>query len=159
MLPGEVLQFLSERSPRDALFTVDGGLSALHAQTNLSLHPQRRLLTTIRWITPGYALPAAIGAAMAGPDRSILCLTSGRSLLMNAQELAVCALRQLPIVLFVAGHPEDRSRPDFPRLAEAYGLQGASCSNLEELNVAWGQAEAARTTFLIECKAGWGAQS
>jgi acetolactate synthase-1/2/3 large subunit len=43
----------------------------------------------------GYDLPSAIGAAMAQPDRRVLCVVGDGSLLMNIQELASLRERNL----------------------------------------------------------------
>ena len=39
----------------------------------------------------GFGLPAAIGAALAEPERTVVCVTGDGSLLMNLQELATAA--------------------------------------------------------------------
>ena len=49
----------------------------------------------------GYGLPAAIGAALAGGGREVLCLTGDGSLQMNIQELQTLKNLQLPVKLFV----------------------------------------------------------
>jgi acetolactate synthase-1/2/3 large subunit len=92
----------------------------------------------------GYDLPAAIGASVAAPDRTVICLAGDGSLQMNVQEFATLAALKLPVKVFVlenGGYLSIRSTqrnffgrlvgegpesgllfPDFVRLAEAYGL-------------------------------------
>ena len=49
----------------------------------------------------GYGLPAAIGAAFAGGDRTVVCLEGDGSIQMNLQELQTVLNYRLPIKLFV----------------------------------------------------------
>ena len=92
----------------------------------------------------GFDLPSAIGAAVAAPDRTIICLAGDGSLQMNIQELATLAANKLPVKLFILennGYLSIRSTqknffgkligegpesgvvfPDFVQVAHAYGL-------------------------------------
>jgi acetolactate synthase-1/2/3 large subunit len=49
--------------------------------------------------TMGFGLPAAIGAALARPDRPNVCITGDGSFLMNIQELATLAELRLPVAI------------------------------------------------------------
>ena len=92
----------------------------------------------------GYDLPAAIGAAIAGGGRRVICLAGDGSIHLNIQELQTIAHYQLPITIFVLNNngylsirtsqkaffgevvgesPEsDVTFPDYIRLSTAYGL-------------------------------------
>ena len=91
--------------------------------------------------TMGFGLPAAIGAQVARPGDTVVCMTGDGSLQMTLQELAVVAAYRLPvkIVIFNNGalgmvrkwqelfYQERYSysalwNPDFCKLAEAYGI-------------------------------------
>ena len=54
--------------------------------------------------TMGYDLPSAVGAAMADPDRKILCIVGDGSFLMNVQELATIKERNLNIKIVVVNN-------------------------------------------------------
>jgi acetolactate synthase-1/2/3 large subunit len=72
------------------------------AARHLPYRPNRcQLLTSGGHGTMGYDLPSAIGAAMACPDRRILCVVGDGSLLMNIQELATLSERNLDAKLLV----------------------------------------------------------
>ncbi|MEW6220601.1 MAG: acetolactate synthase large subunit [Thermodesulfobacteriota bacterium] len=62
----------------------------------------RQLLTSGGLGTMGFGLPAAIGAALAEPQRTVLCFSGDGSLLMNIQELATAVEQavNLKVVLF-----------------------------------------------------------
>ena len=108
------------------------------------LKPGQRLFSNSGSASMGYDLPAAIGAAFAAPNQTVICLAGDGSLQMNIQELATVAHHRLPIKLFVlcnGGYLSIRSTqnaffkllvgegpesgvsfPDFLKVAEAYGL-------------------------------------
>lgn len=116
----------------------------------------QRLFSNSGSASMGYDLPAAIGAAIAAPDRRVICLAGDGSLQMNVQELATVAHHELSIKLFVLNNggylsirstqnnffhllvgegPESGvSFPDYAALAKAYGLASCilDCSNPEE---------------------------
>src|SRR3546814_12947613 len=49
--------------------------------------------------TMGYGLPAAIGAQIAHPDKTVVCVSGDASVLMNIQELATATQHQTPVKL------------------------------------------------------------
>src|SRR5690606_29191387 len=93
--------------------------------------------------TMGFGLPAAIGAALAEPERTIVCFSGDGSLLMNIQELATAAEEQVNVKivlmnnralglvnqqqgLFYGGRniaARFVANPEFVKLAEALGVR------------------------------------
>jgi acetolactate synthase-1/2/3 large subunit len=116
----------------------------------------QRLFSNSGSASMGYDLPAAIGAAVAAPDRRVICLGGDGSLQMNIQELATVAHHRLNLKLFVLNNggylsirstqnnffkllvgegPESGlSFPDYAALANAYGLASSTldCTNPED---------------------------
>jgi acetolactate synthase-1/2/3 large subunit len=94
-----------------------------------------------RWAS---ALPAAIGAQVARPDATVVCVTGEGSLLLNVQELATAAHERLPVKLVVLDNgglgmvrqQQDMfwggrrsavdlgATPDWTALAAAFGIAG-----------------------------------
>lgn len=69
---------------------------------HLPFHPERcRLLTSGGHGTMGYDLPSAIGAAMAQPERRVVCAVGDGSFLMNIQEMASLSERSLDVKILV----------------------------------------------------------
>ena len=69
---------------------------------HLPFHPKHcRLLTSGGHGTMGYDLPSAIGAAMAQPERRVLCAVGDGSFLMNIQEMASLSERNLDVKILV----------------------------------------------------------
>ena len=94
----------------------------------------------------GYALPAAIGACFANPDKNIICIDGDGSFQMNIQELSTIQHYNLPIKIFLLNNKgyqsikqtqtnffgkehltgcddKDLSFPDYKKLADVYRLK------------------------------------
>lgn len=112
--------------------------------------------------TMGYAVPAAMGAKVAEPDRVVWAIDGDGCFQMTNQELATCTLNKIPIKVAVinnsslgmvrqwqtlfydgrysntdlnTGHDTVRI-PDFVTLAEAYGALGIRVTKKEEVDAA-----------------------
>jgi acetolactate synthase-1/2/3 large subunit len=92
---------LSSVLPQDELIFADTGGNL--TWTCNSLKPKRGQRVHSAWNhTPmGYSLPAAIGAAMARPDKPITCITGDGGLMICVAELASVVQHNLPIKIFL----------------------------------------------------------
>ena len=100
----------------------------------------------------GYDLPSAIGAAMAQPDRLILCVVGDGSLLMNIQEMASLSERGLNVKILVMNNSRlgivsqfqlitwgsdpttgDFKSPNFMSIAKGFGISADRLENITEL--------------------------
>jgi acetolactate synthase-1/2/3 large subunit len=85
----------------DAIVTTDVGQHQMWtAQAYPFRHP-RQLLTSGGLGTMGFGLPAAIGAALACPDRPVICFSGDGSLLMNIQELVTAVEEDVNVKIVV----------------------------------------------------------
>ena len=131
--------------------------------------PNIKLITSGGFGTMGFGLPAAIGAAVASPDKPIVCLAGDGSIQMNIQELATIKDYNLPvkIVIFNNGYlgmvrqlQENNfsgnyyetkiSNPDFVTLAHSYGISAARAHNKAELHSVLKMAFADNEPFVAE---------
>ena len=129
----------------------------------------RKLLTSGGLGTMGFALPAAIGARFAKPDEEVWVIAGDGGFQMTACELST--LRQEGVKVNIAiinnGYlgmvrqwqeffyggryaATPMLSPDFVKLAEAHGLEGARVTTREEVAAAVAQARASKGTFLID---------
>ncbi len=100
--PAEIIRAIGSLAEPDAIITTDVGQHQMWVAQHYPFRTPRTLLTSGGLGTMGFGLPAAIGAALACPEREIICFTGDGSLLMNIQELATLADHgcNIKIVLF-----------------------------------------------------------
>ena len=121
--------------------------------------------------TMGYGLPAAVAAALRFRDRPVVCFTGDGDFLMNGQELATAASRELDLLVILVDngsygtirmHQErdypgrvsgtDLSNPDFAALAKAYGGWAERVEKTEDFAPAFGRALKKRGIRLLHLK-------
>ena len=142
--PQFVVQKLFELTGGDAIVTSDVGQHQMWAAQFYGFDKPRRWVNSGGLGTMGFGLPAAMGAQVAEPDATVVCITGDGSIQMNIQELSTCQQYKLPLkVACLNNHYlgmvrqwqeffyEDRyamsyvdALPDFVKLAEAYGHIG-----------------------------------
>jgi len=144
--PARLVKALAAAVPENAIVTVDVGQHQMWAAQSWPVRRTRSFLTSGGLGTMGFALPAAMGAALAHPDRTVLVLTGDGSLLINIQELATIAENHLDvkICVFNNGHlglvrqqqelfyggryvaSRFDARPDFAAIARGFGIPGCT---------------------------------
>jgi acetolactate synthase-1/2/3 large subunit len=142
--PQFMIQALHEATGGEAIVTSDVGQHQMWAAQYYDFPEPRRWINSGGLGTMGFGLPAAMGAAVACPDRLVCCIAGDGSVQMNAQELATCAQEQIPIKVFIMNngylgmvrqwqelfwdgkysHVDTGDFPDWVKLAEAYGATG-----------------------------------
>ena len=160
-------RYLSENTP----VATDVGQHQMWAAQYLNLKTSRRFLSSGGLGTMGFGMGAAIGAAMATKERTVL-VTGDGSFGMNLNELATAVANKVPLVilllnnnvlgmvrqwqtLFFDKHYSntmlDERQTDFVKLVEAFGAKGSRALTLEELEDALTEAFACDGPYLIDC--------
>ncbi|MEN9354918.1 MAG: hypothetical protein RL318_2243 [Fibrobacterota bacterium] len=136
-----LMRRVAEAAP-DSIATTDVGQHQMWAAQAWPVREGRTFLTSGGLGTMGFGLPAAIGASLASPGRTVICLSGDGSILMNLQELATLADLDLPVKICVfdnAGlgmvrqqqdlffgerHSACRfeTRPDLAAIAQGFGI-------------------------------------
>ncbi len=144
--PSRLVERLAALAPKDAIVTVDVGQHQMWAAQSWPVRRTRTFLTSGGLGTMGFAVPAAMGAALAHPGTPVLVLTGDGSLLINIQELATIAENDLDIKIcvFNNGHlglvrqqqelfygkryvaSRFEARPDFAAIARGFGMTGCT---------------------------------
>ncbi len=142
--PQYMVQALYEATGGDAIITSDVGQHQMWTAQYYHFSKPRRWINSGGLGTMGFGLPAAMGAAVGCPEKTVCCIAGDGSVQMNAQELATCAQEGIPIKVFIMdngylgmvrqwqelfwdrrySHVDMGAHPDFVKLAEAYGATG-----------------------------------
>ncbi|HDQ46097.1 MAG TPA: biosynthetic-type acetolactate synthase large subunit [bacterium] len=143
--PPFVIQKVAEVTDHRAVIVADVGQNQMFAAQWYGYEEARTHLSSGGLGTMGYGFPAAIGAKLGNPDKTVVCVVGDGGFQMNVQELATAMKYGVPvkIVLLNNGflgmvrqwqHLFFKKRysqtilsdanPDFVRLAESYGAIG-----------------------------------
>jgi acetolactate synthase-1/2/3 large subunit len=99
--PQQVVTMANELAPAGAIATVDSGAHMLVAVPLWTVAEPGELIISSGLATMGFALPAAVAAALSCPDRRVVCFTGDGGLGMVLAELETLARLSLPIVVIV----------------------------------------------------------
>ena len=165
-----VVQVAAARLARDARVTVDAGAHMFPATMLWPVSDPNQMLISNGLSTMGFALPAAIGAALADRDRRVVALTGDGGLLMCAAELLTAVREKLPIIVVVFSDAslslieiKQQRRQyapsgvsigcvNWPKLAESFGVAPYVAASEAELASAVEHAMANEGPSLIEAK-------
>ncbi|QNQ18316.1 acetolactate synthase large subunit [Kosakonia sp. SMBL-WEM22] len=85
----------------EAIITTDVGQHQMWTAQAYPLNRPRQWLTSGGLGTMGFGLPTAIGAALANPERKVICFSGDGSLMMNIQEMATAAENNLDVKIIL----------------------------------------------------------
>lgn len=98
--PAKIIEEINTRYP-DSIVVTDVGQHQMWTTQFLEMNGTRQLLTSGGLGTMGYGLPAAIGAKIGNPDRTVICVSGDGGFQMNIQELATATCQELPLIICV----------------------------------------------------------
>lgn len=144
--PRDLIRLVAKMAGRNAIVTTDVGQHQMWAAQAWPFMRTRQWLTSGGLGTMGFGLPAAIGAALANPDETVVCITGDGSLCMNIHELATAAELGLNIKIILLNNntlglvcqqqrlfykrglfaSEFRSQPDYEKISEGFGVPACS---------------------------------
>ena len=99
--PYGIIRHAASLLPEDSIVTSDVGQHQMWVAQAYPFTRPRQWLTSGGLGTMGFGMPAAIGAALAAPDRTVACFSGDGSLLMNLQELATAAEQQVAVKIIL----------------------------------------------------------
>lgn len=152
--PQYVIERLYDLTGGDAIVTTEVGQNQMWAAQFFKYDKARTFLTSGGLGTMGFGFPAAIGAQIAYPDRTVIGIAGDGSLQMNIQELATAVQYKLPVKIAILNnmvlgmvrqwqefffdkrysHTCISVAPDFVKLAEAYGAVGLRAKTPNEVD-------------------------
>ncbi len=151
--PQYVIEVLNKLTNGDAIITTEVGQNQMWAAQFYKFNEPRRLLTSGGLGTMGYGLPAAIGAKLAFPDKTVIDVAGDGSIQMNIQELATARQYGAPVKVAILNNgylgmvrqwqelfynkrysaTVMEITPDFVELARAYGAVGLRATTKDEV--------------------------
>jgi acetolactate synthase-1/2/3 large subunit len=87
--------------PRDGIIVTGSGNTQGAVKQSFPVYEPRTHLGSGGYSSMGWAVPAAIGAKLAQPDRQVACVLGDGDFLMTIQEIAVCVTNNIPVVFVV----------------------------------------------------------
>lgn len=149
--PEFVAATIDKLASDDAIFTVDTGMSCVWGARYINAKGTRKMLGSFNHGSMANAMPQAIGAQLACPERQVIALCGDGGLSMLLGDLSTINQYHLPIKLIVfnnrslgmvklemevAGLPDwqtDMVNPDFAMVAQAMGFKGMTVKKPDDL--------------------------
>ncbi|GAB1855372.1 biosynthetic-type acetolactate synthase large subunit [Flavobacteriaceae bacterium MHTCC 0001] len=166
---GEVLKEINTHSKGNAAIVSDVGqhqmIACRYAEFNLS----KSNITSGGLGTMGFALPAAIGAKMAEPNREVVAIIGDGGYQMNIQELGTIFQQKVPVKIVVLNNEflgmvrqwqqlffdkryasTEMTNPDFVTIAKGYHIEAKRVTKREELADAVKEMIASDASYFLE---------
>jgi len=151
--PQYVVEKLYELTQGKAIITTEVGQNQMWAAQYYHFDKPNHFITSGGLGVMGFGFPAAIGAQMARPDKTVVDIAGDGSIQMNIQEMATALQYKLPVKIVILNNGylgmvrqwqelfyDKRYAstcmdcgPDFIKLAEAYGAIGLRATKPEEV--------------------------
>ena len=156
--PGElgaakILRKLRELLPPEAVVTTEVGQHQMWASLFFDVISPGTFFSSTGLGTMGWGFPAAIGAKVARPGVPVVDIAGDGSFNMTENSLATCMTEDIPVIVFLVNNyslgmvaqwqrtfydrrmigVDQRSCPDYVKLAESYGAQGLRAESMPEL--------------------------
>lgn len=168
--PEYMLSLLDRLANEDCVVTVDTGMNNVWTSHYLTPSKDRKMIGSFTHGSMANALPMAIGAAMACPDRQVIAISGDGGVAMLMGELLTVAQYHLPVKILIADNrtlgfvkwemelagfkPSEvnLTNPDFGKVAEAIGIQAKTVSRPEDLEDAMKEWLSAKGPALLSVK-------
>ena len=160
--PQYVIERIGKITGPDGIYVAGVGQHQMWASQFISYERPRTWLNSGGLGTMGYAVPAAMGAKVGAPDRTVWAIDGDGCFQMTNQELVTCALNNIPIKVAVINNESlgmvrqwqtlfynerysntdlnSKRIPDFAKLAEAMGCVGLFCDKPDDVDKTIAQA-------------------
>lgn len=154
--PQYVIERLGAISGDNTIYTAGVGQHQMWAAQFVSYEKPNTWINSGGLGTMGFAVPGAMGAKVAMPDQTVWAVDGDGCFQMTNQELATCAINDIPIKVAVINNEslgmvrqwqtlfynsrysntdlQSKRIPDFVKLADAYGCVGLACESPDDVD-------------------------
>jgi len=161
---------MNEMLPEDTIISTSSGNTQAQLFQEYCYPRAYCNLTTGGFSTMGWAVPAAMGAKLAAPERPVVAFLGDGDFLMTMQELSTMAQYDIPVVVLLADNSgwmaikdlqidalgadtafgnDFTCEPDYRAIAEAFGIKAYRENTLEGVQSALNEAIASNKPALI----------
>jgi len=153
--PLPILPDLKSVLPSDAIVAIDVHAMGYATFSEWAVNNPRNFLYPCIGVTLGYAFPAALGAKIANPDKTVVCFTGDGGFMMGSAELATAVMYGINVVTIIINDgalsaikgsqrkgcegrtiDTDLQNPDFVQFAQSFGAYAVRIDKLEDFKVA-----------------------
>lgn len=166
---GEVLKEINKQSKGNAAIVSDVGQHQMIACRYSEFNKTKSNITSGGLGTMGFALPAAMGAKMAEPNREVVAIIGDGGYQMNIQELGTIFQQKIPVKIVVLNNEflgmvrqwqqlffdkryasTEMTNPDFVTIAKGYHLEAKRVTKREDLAEAIKEMIASKESYFLE---------
>ena len=152
---GEVIRKISDATNNEAILVTDVGQNQMMAARYFNYTKTRSMVTSGGLGTMGFGIPAAMGAKMGAPERTVCMFAGDGGFQMTIQELGTIMQEQIGVKMIILNNHflgmvrqwqemffEERysftemQNPDFIAIAKAYRIDGIEVHVREDLDAA-----------------------
>jgi acetolactate synthase I/II/III large subunit len=168
--PQFVLECINRLKGQDLIVSTDVGQHQMWAAQYIVSKKPRTFISSGGLGTMGFGFPAAIGAQVGCPDKTVIVISGDGSFQMNIQELATARTYNIPVKICILNNGSlgmvrqwqelfwnkrySQTRfeynPDFVKVAEGYDIKARTVRKPEEVMPALEQALSVREPYLID---------
>lgn len=172
LLPQQAVQLIHSITKGDAIVSTDVGQHQMWAAQYYRLNNPDHWITSGGLGTMGFGFPAAVGAQLAKPEKTVVSIVGDAGFQMTAQELSLLQELRLPVKVVILNNQslgmvrqwqetfyEERYsqslipvQPDFLKLAAAYDVKGYRIEHPEEAEDIFKEALLSDEPVLIDCR-------
>lgn len=166
---GEVIQMINERTNNEAIMVTDVGQHQMIASRYFKFKNSRSSVTSGGLGTMGFGLPAAIGAKMGAPEKTVFSISGDGGFQMTLQELGTIQQEKTGVKMIILNNSflgmvrqwqelffksrysfTNMTSPDFVKLADSYNIKGKCVRTREELATAFTEMLSDDESYLLE---------